>query len=124
MNISEIVRLPDAKKTVKVELREVLHDLAGKPQRFTRVRITGWHFPARALEEFVVIGQAVSDLVIVSPDGLTADAYFLEPVPAAKSLSFGYGRVISWDFPVSINPARIRRIDVATLPKGLATLFG
>ena len=123
MNINDIVRVPDPRKSVKAALREVIHDVAGKPRRMVRVRLTGWHFPERAPEPFMVIGNAVSSFVRISPDGLTADAYFDKNPPAARQISFGYGNVISWDFPSRITPTRISRIDPSTLPANLVRLL-
>ena len=123
MNLNDIVRLPDPRKSVKAELREVIHDVDGKPRRMVRVRLTGWHFPERAPEPFMVIGGAVSSFVRISPDGLLADAYFDENPPAARQVSFGYGNVVSWDFPRRIMPGRIDRIDPSTLPARLARLL-
>ena len=123
MNINDIVRLPDPRKSVKAAMREVIHDVDDKPRRMVRVRLTGWHFPERAPEPFMVIGAAVSSFVRISPDGLTADAYFDNVPPAARQVSFGYGNVVSWDFPSRITPARIGRIDPSTLPARLAKLL-
>ena len=122
MKIEDIVRLPDEKLRVKAVLREVIRDVNEKPQVFVRVRLTGWHFPQRALEPFVVIGDVASNFVVIGPDGLTADAYFEKTPPAAKRVSFGYGNIISWDFPVSISPKRIETLDRAKLHRGVVDL--
>jgi hypothetical protein len=65
----------------------------------------------------------VSRFVRISPDGMTADAYFATELPAARRLEFGYGKVVSWEFPVIVRPDRIRRIDRSTVPSSLAGLF-
>jgi hypothetical protein len=124
LEAKDIIRLPDARKQVHAQLREVIHDVHGKPARFIRVRLTGWHFPQRALEPFMVIGNAASRFVQISPDGATADGYFAAEPPAAKRLEFGYGTVVSWEFPVAIRPERIQRVDRSTLPSALQRLFG
>src|SRR5258706_16077135 len=102
MDYKEVVRLPDMRRSVRADLREVVAEVEGKPKLYHRLRLTGWHFAARAEEPFMLVGRAVSQRVIVSPDGLTADGYFTEPVPAAKQVTFGYGRTVSWDFPVGV----------------------
>ena len=124
MTVKEIIRLPDQRKDVKVELREVVRDVRSKPHIFIRARLSGWHFPQRALEPFLVIGDAVSKFVIIGPEGTTADAYFDVRPPAAKRVSFGYGNIISWDFDVRVDPKGINRLDRTRLPKGLIELSG
>jgi hypothetical protein len=115
--------MPDPRKDVKLEIREVVRDIAKKPHVLIRVRLTGWHFPERALEPFVLIGTAVSKFLLIGYDGTTADAYFDVRPPAAKRVSFGYGKIISWDFDVAVNPADIDRLDRARLPKGFIDLL-
>jgi hypothetical protein len=123
MNIKEIIRMPDPRKDVKVEIREVVRDIAKKPHVFIRVRLTGWHFPERALEPFLVIGKAVSKFVLIGYGGTTADAYFDVRPQAAKRVSFGYGKIISWDFDVAVDPADMDPLDRARLPKGFIDLL-
>lgn len=122
MNIKEIVRLPDPRKNVKIEFREVVRDLHHKPHVLIRVRITGWHFPQRALEPFAVVGDVVSRFVIIENDGATADAFFDAALPAASMVSFGYGKVIHWDFDAKFSPERMLRLDRKQLPKGFVEL--
>jgi len=122
MNIKEIIRLPDSRKVVKIELREVVRDVGGKPHVFIRVRLSGWHFPERALEPFLVIGNAVSRFVLIENEGTTADAYFDVRLTEAKRVSFGYGNIVSWDFDVKVDPAGIDRLDRARLPKQVVDL--
>jgi hypothetical protein len=124
MNITEITRLPDPRKEVKIEIREVLQDVKEKPHLFIRVRISGWHFPERAPEPFLVIGKVVSKFVLIDREGTTADAYFDVKPPAEKRVSFGYGKIISWDFDVTVDPAGIKSLDRMKLPKGFVDLQG
>jgi hypothetical protein len=123
MNAKELIRLPDPRKNVRIEVREVVRDVFDKPHVFIRVRLTGWHFPGRALEPFLAIGRVVSRSVIIDRDGLVADAYFDKPLPAAKRISFGYGKIIRWDFDLSIDPKKITRLDRARLPEGVTDPF-
>jgi hypothetical protein len=118
MKFEEIIRLTEPKPSVKAEIKEVVRDVAEQSHVFIRVRLSGWHFPERALEPFVVIGKVVSRFVRIGPDQTTADAYFDVDLPAADRLSFGYGKVISWDFEVAVDPKQIGRLDRARLPAG------
>ncbi len=122
MDIKQIIRMPDPRKNVKAEIREVVRDVAEKPHVFIRVRLSGWHFPERAPEPFLVIGKAVSKFVLIDPEGTAADAYFDVMPPAAARLSFGYGNIVSWDFSIKVNPAAIERLDRERLPKGIIDL--
>ena len=124
MNIKEIIRLPDPRKDVKVEIREVARDVKEKPHVFIRVRLSGWHFPERAPEPFMVIGKIVSKFVLINYEGTTADAYFDVRPPTVKRVSFGYGNIISWDFDVTVDPAGIDPLDRTRLPKGFVDLRG
>jgi hypothetical protein len=123
LEAKEIIRLPDPRKQVRAQLREVIHDVQDKPARFIRVRLSGWHFPLRAPEPFMVIGDAVSRFVRISPDGLIADGYFTNQPPTARTVEFGYGKVVSWAFPVAIQPRQIQRLDRAALPGSMQRLF-
>ncbi len=117
MDAKELVRLPDPREKVRIEMHEVVRDVSGKPHVFIRVRLTGWHFPHRGLEPFLVIGDVVSRRVIIDRDELAANAYFDRPLPAAKRASFGYGNIIEVDFDLPIEPERIALLDRARLPR-------
>lgn len=116
LEAKDIVRLPDPRQQVRAQLREVLHDYRGRPGRFIRVRLSGWHFPQRAPVPFMVIGDSISRFVRISPDGLTADGYFSDEPSPAQIVEFGYGNVVSWTFPVAIDPRRIERLDRNVAP--------
>lgn len=124
MKSDEIIRLPESRRSIKAEIREVVRDVAQKPHVLVRVRLSGWHFPERAPEPFLMIGKAVSRFVLIDPEGTAADAYFDVLPPPAERVSFGYGKIVSWDFDVVINPARAERLDRARLPKGFIDLKG
>jgi hypothetical protein len=111
MEYKAIRRLPDPRQAVRAELREVVADFPGKPHLFVRLKLTGWHFPERAPEPFMLVGRAVSHRVVIAPDGLSASGYFTERPPAARQVSFGYGQTVAWDFPTAIRPERLRRLD-------------
>jgi hypothetical protein len=122
MDANEIIRLPDPRRDVRGQVREVVRDVGGKPHVFWRIRLTGWAFPHRALIPFLLVGDVVSSFVIIAEDSSIADAYFDKPLPAAKQVSFGYGDVIAWDFDIEISP-RVARLDRARLPKGVVDAF-
>lgn len=124
MKANEIIRLPDPKKTVRAEVREVVKDIKGRPHLLARIRLSGWHFPERAEEPFMVVGEAVSDRVEISTDGHIANAYFSESLPRAERISFGYGKTVTWDFDVPIDPERMLRLDRVRLPKGVVDQLG
>lgn len=123
MNAKELIRLPDPREKVGIEVREVVRDVFEKPYIFIRIRITGWHFPHRALEPFAVVGKVVSRMVLIDRDGLVADAYFDKSLPTAKLISFGYGKVIHWDFKIPIQPKAIARLDRTRLAEGTTDPF-
>lgn len=122
MNAKQIVRLPEPRKDIAVELREVVRDVAGTPHVFVRVRLTGWHFPQRALEPFALIGTTVSKFVVIEPGGTGLNAYFDVRPPAARRITVGYGNIVAWDFDIAIDPARLERLDRTRLPPGLNDL--
>jgi hypothetical protein len=123
MDTKELIRLPDQRKKVRAEVRQVVKEIHGSPHVLIRIRLSGWHFPHRSTEPFVVIGDVISKRVIISRDELTADAYFHKPVPASERLSFGYGRIITWNFDVAIDPHQIAPLDPAKLPRGVVDPF-
>lgn len=71
----------------------------------------------------MAIGNVVSRTVIIDRDGFGANGYFDKPLRAAKRISFGYGKIISWDFDVAVDPADIDPLDRARLPKGFVDLL-
>ncbi|HEY2322766.1 MAG TPA: hypothetical protein VGJ82_07870 [Thermoanaerobaculia bacterium] len=123
MDAKEIKRLPDPRRLVRADFREVIQEISGKPHLYIRLKLTGWHFPHRAREPFVVIGNVVSKRVIIDRDELVANAYFDKPIPAAERVSFGYGDTIAWDFDVPVEPRRIIALDRAKLPRGVIDLL-
>jgi hypothetical protein len=122
MNINEIIRLPDPRKAVTVEAREVVRDFEKRLHVFVRVRLSGWHFPERAPEPFMVVGHAVSRFVRISRDGSFADGYFDVRLRSTKVVSFGYGKVVSWDFDTPFKLSAIARLQRRRLPPGFIDL--
>ncbi len=123
MEARDLIRLPDPRESVRAEVREVVRDIFDRPHVFIRVRLTGWNFPHRAPEPFLVIGEVLSRFVTIHVDGSVADAYFDKPFPRANRVSFGYGNVISWDFDVSVDPEKLLRLDRARLSQRITDPF-
>jgi hypothetical protein len=123
MRAEDIIRPPDPRHTVRGELREAVRDLQGEPHLFLRLKLMGWHFPGRARLPFVLVGDVLSRFVVIAPDGLSATAYFDRPLPPAERVSFGYGRIVAWDFDVAIEPEAVERLDRERLPAGVVDPF-
>ena len=123
MKANEVIRLPDPKQNVHAEVREVIKDLKGRPHVFARIKLTGWQFPHRAPEPFMLVGEVVSQRVEISRDGSSAQGYFDVSLPDAKRISFGYGKIIQWDFDVSIDRKMMVPLDRARLPDGTVDPF-
>jgi len=123
MKANELIRLPDPKKQVRAEVREVVRDMKGRPHVFVRIKLTGWNFQHRAEEPFMVVGDVVAQDVTISRDGAIAQGYFAEALPRAERVSFGYGNVIHWDFDLPIEPERMDRLDRDRLPKDVIDPF-
>lgn len=124
MNAKDLIRLPDPREKVRADVREVVRDVRGKPHVFVRMKLTGWHFPHRAPEPFVAVGDVVSRKVVIDRAGLVAQAYFDAPLPAAERVSLGWGNIISVDFDIPVIPDRIPRLDRKRLPEGTLDPFG
>ena len=123
MDARDILRRPDPRLNVHVEIREVVLELHPRPRVFLRMRITGWRFPHRALEPFALVGDVVSTMVRIAPDELTADAYFDRQLPPVRGFSFGYGRTIEWDFDIAVDAREVERLDRARLAKEVVDPF-
>lgn len=123
MKANEVIRLPDPEQNVRAEVREVIKEVKGRPHVFARIKLTGWHFPHRAPEPFMLIGEAVSHRVEIARDGSSAQGYFDVSLPNSKRISFGYGKIIQWDFAVSIDRRMMLRLDRARLPEGTVDPF-
>lgn len=121
MDASDIIRLPDPRENVRAHVREVVRDVAGHPTVLWRLTLTGWHFVDRDSKAFMVVGDAVSDFVRITLDGV-AHGYFGRRIPEAKRVSFGYGRVVAWDFDLDLD-GKVERLDRARLPKDVLDRF-
>jgi hypothetical protein len=122
MEAKDIIRPPDPRQTVRADVREVVRDVGGKPHLFLRVKLTGWFFPKRANLPFLLVEDVLSRFVVIAPDGLSASAYFDRLLPNAERISFGYGRIVTWDFDVPVRSA-IDRLDRTQLPQDVVDPF-
>jgi len=122
MEINDIIRLPDPRKQIRSEVREVVQDWEGRPQVFWRLRLSNWHFIPRAQIPFVLVGKVLSHHVRVDEDLSAANAYFDRPLPPAKQVTFGWGRTVDWEAPITINPRKVERLNRRRLPKGVVDL--
>jgi hypothetical protein len=124
MNIRDLIRLPDPRLEVQGEVTEVVQEWQGKPQVFWRLRLSNWRFIPSAHIPFVLVGRVFSHHVRVEPDLMAANAYFDRQLPAARRVTFGWGRTVAWDFPITINPRKVTRLDRKKVPKEIVDLRG
>lgn len=117
MNAKEFFRLPDPRDEVRIEAKEIVRDLFGKPHVFVRIRLTGWHFPHRAQEPFALVGEVASRMVLIDQDEQGANCYFDHDLPRTEIISFGYGKTILWDFNLPGGVFTIPRLERSRLPK-------
>ncbi|MBI1786501.1 MAG: hypothetical protein HYR60_02980 [Acidobacteria bacterium] len=111
----DLVEYPIQSAKLQWEARQVLRDLHEIPHLLLRIKVTGTHFPRRALEAFVSIGEVRSRFVEIGPDGLSASAYF-DRAPREGVVEFGYGAEVLLRFPVPFRRAVVRELDPARLP--------
>lgn len=112
----DLVKFPIESGRLKWEARQVLRDLHGKPHVLLRIKLTGTHFPQRALEPFAAVGKVRSLFVEISEDGLSASAYFDRPLPQGGSIDFGYGDKVFLRLKAFESKA-VERLDFKKLPK-------
>jgi hypothetical protein len=123
MDARDIIRLPDPRENVEIDLREVVRDVDGRPQVFLRIKLAGYHFPHRSSEPFLLVGDVVSRFVVIDRDETTARAYFDRMLPRVNQISFGYGNRIGVDFDFAVGDAQLERLDRGRLPKDVLDTF-
>jgi hypothetical protein len=123
MQAKDIRRMPDRKRDARLQLREVVRDLDGRPHVFLRLRLTGFYFPPGALAPFMMVGDVVSRFASSSADGLTVTAYFDQPLPQARIVTLGYGNVAVEDFNLEVDTRALSRLDRERLPRGVIDPF-
>jgi hypothetical protein len=113
----DLIDFPIESKRLHWEARQVVRDLYEKPHLLLRLKLTGTHFPQRALEPFVVVGKMRSRFVEIAEDGLSANAYFDEPLPVGGRVEFGYEREVLLRFPAVFDSETVELLDPKRLPE-------
>lgn len=115
----DLVDFPIESERLRWEARLVVRDLNQEPHLLMRVKLTGTHFPQRALEPFVVVGKVHSRFVTISDDGLTACAYFDEQLPQGGRVEFGYGTEVLLRFSRAFDHEEAELLDPKRLPSNM-----
>ena len=113
----DLVDFPIESERLRWEARLVVRDLYQEPYLFLRLKLTGTLFPHRALEPFVIVGKVRSRFVTIADDGLSACAYFDQPVPEGSRIEFGYGNDILLRLPRAFDPQAVEILDPKLLPR-------
>lgn len=113
---TDLIQFPIQSERLQWEARQVMRDLDYIPHLLLRLKLTGTHFPQRALEPFVKVGEVRSRFVTISDDGLNANAYFDQSLTQGCKVEFGYGQDILLRFPRSFNWEVVRLLDPNRLP--------
>jgi hypothetical protein len=113
----DLIDFPIESERLKWEARLVVRDLNQEPHLMMRIKIAGTHFPERAIEPFVRVGKVRSLFVAIAEDGLSANAYFNEPLPEGGRVEFGYGARVLLRFPRPFDRELVRLLDPKRLPK-------
>jgi len=87
---SNLIQFPIESSQLQWEAREALRDIHNQPHLFLRVRLSGTHFPQRAPEPYIRIGEIRSRFALISEDGLSVSGYFDRDVQGG-TVEFGYG---------------------------------
>jgi hypothetical protein len=114
---TDLIDYPIESDRLNWEARQVLRDLNQEPHLLIRVKLGGTYFPQRALEPFAVVGKVRSRFVEIADDGLSARAYFGEPLPEGGRIEFGYGEQILLRFPGAFDPGVVECLDPERLPE-------
>ncbi len=100
----------------------MVRDIHGKPHVLLRLKLSGTHFPQRALEPWVQVGRVRSRFVEIAPDGLSASAYF-DRLPRGGTIELGYGPEVLLRFPHPFVAEPVRALDVKRLPANVTQLL-
>jgi hypothetical protein len=112
----DLIDFPIESERLRWEACLVVRDLNQEPHLLMRIMLTGTHFPERALEPFVIVGKVRSLFVSIADDGLSARAYFDEPVQDGSRIEFGYGTEVLLRFPRAFERKGIKLLDPKRLP--------
>jgi len=113
----DLVKFPIESERLQWNVRQVLRDLYQEPHLLMRLKLTGTHFPQRALEPFVTVGKIHSRFVEIADDGLSACAYFDKPLPHEGRIEFGYGKETLLRFPKPFDHEAVELLDPERLPE-------
>jgi len=113
---TDLIDFPIESERLQWEAGMVIRDLNQEPHLLMRIKLTGTHFPQRALKPFVAVGKARSRFVSIADDGLSACAYFDEPGPDGSRIEFGYGEEVLLRFPKPFYREVVRFLDPKRLP--------
>ncbi len=114
---ADLIDFPIESERLRWEARQVLRDLHQEPHLLMRLKLTGTYFPQRALEPFVIVGKVRSRFVEITDDGLSANAYFDEPLPEGEKPEFGYGEEVLLRFPRAFDNDAFQPLDPERLPR-------
>jgi len=112
----DLVEFPIESEHLRWEARLVVRDLNEEPHLLMRIKLTGTHFPQRALKPFVLVGKVRSRFVSIADDGLSACAYFDEPLQQGGRIEFGYGTEVLLRFPRAFEREGVELLDPKRLP--------
>lgn len=118
MMFRNLIEFPIESERLNWEARQVVRDLYNEPHLFLRLKLTGTHFPQRAIEPFVLVGEVLSQFVLISEDGLSAHAYFDRWPPERGVVEFGYGKKVFLRFPHRFSSESAEFLDLNLIPEG------
>jgi hypothetical protein len=118
---SDLIEYPIESPKLRWEAKRVVRDLYEQPHVLLRLKLEGTHFPQRALEPWVRIGNVRSRFVEIAPDGLTALAYF-DRLPRSGTVELGYGPDVYLRFPQRFLAEPVRPLDLKRLPPNVKLL--
>ena len=118
----DLIDFPIESERLRWEARLVVRDLDQNPHLLMRIKLTGTHFPQRALKPFVVVGKVRSLFVSIADDGLSACAYFDQPLPPGDRIEFGYGMEVLLRFPRAFSHEAVELLDPKRLPNNTRSI--
>jgi|ERR1700736_2134925 len=119
---SDLIEYPIESPKLRWEARQVVRDLHHQPHVLLRLKLTGTHFPQRALEPWVQVGRVRSRFVQIAPDGLSATAYF-DRLPRGGAVELGYGPDVYLRFSQPFVAEPVHALDVKRLPANVKLLL-
>lgn len=111
--------LADIAERMEWSCREVLRDVRGVPHLFHRIELEGPRFEERSLEPVVRIGRLAARFVEIAPDGLSARAYFDQPLPESGAITWGYEDGVVYRYPRLFEGAELETLDRKRIPRNV-----